>query len=123
MELSKKAKNAALALLPAAEGTGTGDAEGVVVKRQGGAAGSGAGAGVGVGGDDFVTSPAKPGKNAKRPVRGGEWGREKRGAILGLCCCALGFPLVGVGVGVVFFFVFLIFVADVCDGHGGAVGS
>ena len=69
VELSKKAKHTALALLPAAEGAGTGDAEGVVVKRQGGAAGSAAGAGVGEGGDDFVTSPAKPGKNAKRPVR------------------------------------------------------
>lgn len=81
--MSKKTKNAALALLPAAEGGGgAGDTEGLVVKRKGGGAGSGAGAGEG--GDDFVTSPVKPGTNAKRPVRGGLGMVEKRGGRLGV---------------------------------------
>ena len=65
--MSRKTKNAALALLPSAEGAGTGDAE-MLVKRPGVAARSRAGAGVVKGGDGFVTSP-KPGKSAKRPVR------------------------------------------------------
>ena len=66
MESCQEKKNAALALLPAAEGGG--DAKGALVKGQGGGAGSGAGGGEG--GDDFVTSPVKPGRNAKRPVSG-----------------------------------------------------